>query len=86
MNANAIHNILNIAMWVIGALTAIALYAGCTALPNGSLDCTTSTVIPPSWLPAIVTITAAAAALKTGINFFRDGPLGMFKRQPPVEK
>lgn len=51
----------------------IAAYLGCTALPDGSFDCTTSTVIPAAWLPTIVKITTGTALLKTAINFFRDG-------------
>jgi hypothetical protein len=86
MNSNAIHNILNIIMWVSGLLGVIAAYAGCTAMPNGAFDCTTSTVIPPSWLPTILMITTGAAGLKTVINLFRDGLGGLFKPQPPVQK
>jgi hypothetical protein len=84
LNSNAVHNLLNIVMWVLGLLAVIAAYLGCTTLPNGSLDCTTSTIIPPSWLPVIVAITTAAAGLKTIINLLRDGPAGLWKRQPPV--
>jgi hypothetical protein len=84
LNSNAIHNLLNIVMWAIGLLGVIAAYLGCTTLPNGSLDCTTSTIIPPSWLPIIVAITTGVAGLKTIINLLRDGPAGLWKRQPPV--
>ncbi|MFI0844444.1 hypothetical protein [Mesorhizobium sp. IMUNJ 23232] len=85
MNSNAIHNILNIIIWGFGLLGVIAAYAGCTALPDGSFDCTTSTIIPASWLPTVVKITTGAALMKTAINFFRDGFGGMWKPQPKIK-
>lgn len=85
MNSNAVHNILNIVIWGLGLIGVVLVYAGCTQLPNGSLDCSTSTIIPPAWLPWIVTVTTGAAALKTVINYVRDGLAGMWKQQPPVK-
>lgn len=85
LNTNLIHNVLNAIIWILGLFAVVALYAGCVQLPNGSLDCTTSTIIPPSWLPWIVTLTTAAAGLKTVINIVRDGIKGLVKEQPPVK-
>lgn len=85
LTTNGLHNILNIVIWALGLLAVVATYAGCATLANGSLDCTASTIIPPSWLPVIITITTAAGGLKTAINIFRDGLGGLFKTQPPVK-
>lgn len=85
MNSNAVHNILNIAGWALGALTAVLLYLGCTAGIDGRLDCSASTIIPASWLPVLSIITTGIFLLKSLINVGRDGVGGLFKPQPPVQ-
>ena len=77
MNTNLIHNILNIAAFVVGLSSII----GCTALPTGGFDCSAS-MLGPQW--------GAYAALAFGgvkllMNIFRDGLGGLVKVQPPVQ-
>ncbi len=86
MNTNAIHQILNIILVVIGIPAALAAYFGCTTLATGALDCSASTIIPPSWFPIILTVTGFTGALKLFINALRDGLGGLFSPQPPVQK
>lgn len=81
MNSNLVHNVLNIAIAAIGLVTAFALFAGCTQMASGDLDCTTSTWISPG---TALAITGAFGAIKTFINIGRDGFTGLAKKQPPV--
>lgn len=81
-NSNAFHNILNIVIAVLGAITAFLMATGCTTLPTGALECSASW-ISPTYTTIAVT---ALAVLKTVINVFRDGVSGLAKPQPPVEK
>lgn len=82
MNTNLIHNVLNIAVLVLGAATGALLASGCTQLPTGAFECSQSFISP--------TYTAFAAAacggLKTIINIARDGFAGLTKPQPPVQQ
>lgn len=84
MNSNAIHNLMNIVGWIIGAIGAVLLFSGCSALPNGSFDCSASTVIPAWLLPYIMTLITVMLVVKTIINIGRDGLGGLWKPQPPV--
>lgn len=84
MNSNTIHNVGNALILVLGALGALATWAGCTALPTGAYDCSASQIIPGSWLPIIVSVTGALGAIKLIMNLMRDGLGGLFKVQPPV--
>ncbi|TCL70525.1 hypothetical protein [Rhizobium sp. BK251] len=81
-NSNLVHNLLNVAIILIAAITAGLSAYGCTTLPNGSFDCTAST-IPPEWSGFII---AALGVLKVVINIGRDGLTGLAKPQPPVQK
>lgn len=72
MNANAIHNILNLVGLIIGALitfdwTSLGLDAGTAATVAGA-------------------VLLADKVIKLGLNVTRDGVTGLFKQQPPVEK
>lgn len=80
-NSNLIHNIMNIAIALLAAVTAFLLATGCTALPTGALECS------QSWInPAYTTVVVAVLGfIKTGINIVRDGLAGLFKEQPPVK-
>lgn len=79
-NSNLIHNILNIAIAVLGALTAFMLASGCITLPTGQLECSSS------WInPAYTSLaTMVMGILKSVINIGRDGLGGLIKIQPPV--
>lgn len=81
LNSNLIHNILNILIAALAALTAFMLATGCTTLPTGVLECS------QSWInPAITTwIITGLGLLKSIINIARDGFGGLFKQQPPVK-
>ncbi len=83
-NTNLVHNILNAAGWIIGLIGVILVYSGCTALPSGSFDCSSSDVIPPWLLPYILILTTLMSFSKTIMNLGRDGFHGLFKVQPPV--
>jgi hypothetical protein len=72
MNANMIHNILNLIGLVIGALiafdwTTLGLDAGTAATVAGA-------------------VLLVDKVIKLGLNVTRDGVTGLFKQQPPVEK
>lgn len=75
MNTNLIHNILNIAMVVVGLASVI----GCTSTAVG-FDCSQS-IIGPQWG---VYASLAFGGLKLVINVLRDGLGGLVKTQPPV--
>jgi hypothetical protein len=81
MNTNLIHNILNILIALVSALTAFLVATGCTSLPTGALDCSQSW-IGPEWTALAATVLALA---KSVINIARDGLTGLAKRQPPVQ-
>lgn len=81
MNTNLIHNILNWAIALLGAITAFLMATGCTTLPTGALECSGSW-ISPVWTTVIITALGVAKSL---INVFRDGFSGLFKNQPPVQ-
>lgn len=83
-NTNLVHNLLNVVSWVFGLVGVVLLYSGCTALPNGSFDCSASDVIPPWLLPYLVILITLMSMAKTIINLSRDGFHGLFKVQPPV--
>ena len=82
MNTNALHNILNIAIAVLGAVTAFLLATGCTQTAVGALECSKSWIDPTYTTVAITVL----AGLKSLINVARDGFGGLFKPQPPVGK
>lgn len=81
-NTNALHNLLNVLIALIAALTAFLLATGCVTLDTGALECSRSW-IQPEWSAMIVTGLALA---KTVINVVRDGITGLVKPQPPVER
>ena len=81
MNSNLFHNILNIVIALVAALTSFLIATGCTALPTGGLECSASW-IDPKWTTIAIT---GLAFLKTAINIVRDGFSGLFKKQPPVQ-
>lgn len=82
MNTNFFHNILNILIAVVAAVGAFLIATGCTALPTGHLECSSSW-ISPVWSGVIVSVLAVS---KTLINIVRDGLSGLTKPQPPVLK
>lgn len=82
MNSNLIHNILNIAIAILSAVTAFLLATGCTQLPTGMIECSGSW-INPTYTTIIVGI---LGVIKTAMNIIRDGFNGLTKAQPPVEK
>jgi len=81
LNSNLIHNVLNIVIALLAAITAFLLATGCTTLATGALECSAS------WIdPAYTTIAVTGLALlKTVINIARDGFAGLAKQQPPVK-
>lgn len=81
-NSNLVHNLLNIAIILVAAITAGLSAYGCTTLPTGAIDCSAST-IPPEWSGGII---AGLGILKMVINVARDGVSGLSKPQPPVQK
>jgi hypothetical protein len=83
MNTNAMHNILNVGIWAIGGITAIAMATGCTDVNPGTevvLECSKSFVPAQYTVPLI----AGLGFIKTVINLGRDGFGGLWKKQPPV--
>lgn len=84
MSSNFVHNILNALILLMGALGALATWAGCITLTDGSYDCSSSHIIPLSWIPYITIITGLLGAVKLIINISRDGLAGLVKVQPPV--
>lgn len=81
-NSNLIHNVLNVAIALLSAITAFLIGTGCTTLATGAIECSGSW-INPTWTTAIVAVLGVA---KTLINVFRDGFAGLTKPQPPVDK
>ena len=82
MNANLLHNILNVVIALLAAATAFLLATGCTTFSTGQIECSASW-IDPAYTTTAVTI---LAVLKTLINIARDGLAGLTKRQPPVDR
>lgn len=82
LNANTLHNILNVVLVVVGGLTGALLAAGCVQIAGGSLDCSHA-LIPPADAGYVVT---AIGALKIVMNICRDGITGLVAPQPPVQK
>jgi len=83
MNSNFFHNLANIAVVVIAAVTAILTSTGCTTLADGSLECSASSWLSPE---LAATVIAVIGGVKILVNIFRDGITGLTKPQPPVEK
>lgn len=81
MNSNMFHNLANIAIALLAALTAGLLATGCVTTAAGGLDCSASWISPTmtAW------IIGGLSALKVAVNLFRDGLGGLFKPQPPVD-
>lgn len=82
VNANTVHNILNIGLIVVGGITGGLLAAGCTENAAGVISCTHA-LIDPTYLGYVVT---AIGALKVAMNVVRDGFTGLVKPQPPVKQ
>jgi len=82
MNTNLFHNILNVVIALLAAVTAFLIASGCTTLPTGVLECSQSWISPG----LTTTIIAVLAFLKTVVNIFRDGVGGLMKPQPPVRR
>ena len=72
MNANAVHNILNLVGLVIGALVTFD-WAGLGLSPEAA-------AMLAGW------VLLADKIIKIAINLFRDGITGLFKVQPPVQQ
>lgn len=81
MNSNLFHNIANVVMALLAAVTAFMVATGCATLPTGGLECSQSWIDPGVTSIAITGI----AFVKMAVNIVRDGLAGLFKRQPPVE-
>lgn len=81
LNANFGHTILTYAALALSGVTAVAVMSGCTKDPlTEALECSASLLPPTITLPMV----AGIMVIKLVIGFVRDGPLGMFKQQPPV--
>lgn len=82
MNTNLFHNIVNIVIAALAAITAFLIATGCTTLDTGTLECSQSW-ISPTWTTIAIT---ALGVVKVLVNIARDGLTGLTKPQPPVEK
>jgi hypothetical protein len=82
MNTNLLHNIINVVMILLAALTAALLAMGCVSLPNGDLSCSDTLFISPTMATTIVTVLGIVKML---VNIIRDGFAGLAKKQPPVQ-
>lgn len=82
MNTNLLHNIINVVMILLAALTAALVAMGCTTLPNGDLTCSETLFISPTVATSIV---AVLGVVKMLVNIIRDGFAGLSKKQPPVQ-
>lgn len=81
LNANFMHTILTYAIATVGAVTTVAVLTGCTTDPiTEILECSQSILPIQIAAPLVLGI----AGVKLVIGLVRDGPLGMFKVQPPV--
>ena len=81
-NTNTLHNLMNVVIALLAAVTAFLIATGCTTLPTGSLECSQSWINPAYTTGAI----AVLGAVKTVVNIWRDGFGGLVKPQPPVQK
>lgn len=81
MNSNLFHNILNVVIALLAALTAFLIATGCSTLPSGVMDCSKSWIGPEITSLAVMVL----GVLKTVVNIFRDGFGGLIKPQPPVK-
>lgn len=81
MNSNLFHNIANLLIALLAAITAFALATGCTTLPTGVLECSMSWIDPKM----TVLLTGGLGVLKVLVNIARDGFFGLWKQQPPVQ-
>lgn len=81
MNANAVHNVLNVVQVLLAASIAALLATGCVTLPNGVLECSHSWLNPTFLVYAM----GAIGLVKSVMNVVRDGFGGLFKEQPPVK-
>lgn len=82
LNANTIHNILNVIIAADAGLTAYLLATGCITLPTGTLSCAGSSINPTYTAIAI----GVLSVTKTIMNIARDGVTGLVAPQPPVQK
>ncbi len=82
LNANAIHNVLNAVLVIIGLITGGLLASGCVQSAVGVIDCSQS-FLPPTYAGYAI---AAIGALKFIMNICRDGITGLVKPQPPVKQ
>ncbi|UOF81733.1 hypothetical protein [Caudoviricetes sp.] len=82
MNTNLFHNILNVVIALLAAITAFLIASGCTTLSTGVLECSQSWISPG----LTTTIIAVLAFLKTMVNIFRDGIGGLIKPQPSIRR
>lgn len=82
MNSNLFHNIANILMILLAAVTAGLIATGCTTLPTGALECSKSFIDVKYTTIAIMLL----GVLKMVVNVARDGLGGLSKPQPPVQK
>lgn len=81
LNANFMHTVLTYAIAAVGAVTTVAVLTGCTTDPvTAALECSRSVLPVTIAAPLVLGI----AGVKLVIGLVRDGPLGMFKVQPPV--
>ena len=81
MNSNLFHNILNVAIAVLGAVTAFLLATGCTQTAVGVLECSKSWIDPTYTTVAI----SVLGVVKVLVNVLRDGIGGLALPQPPVQ-
>lgn len=82
LNTNTIHNVLNVLIAALAAITAFLIATGCTTLATGALECSQSW-ISPTYTTVAITVLAVS---KTLINVVRDGFGGLIKPQPPIDK
>lgn len=72
MNANALHNVLNLLGLVVGSLLMFD-WASLGLSPEVSATVGAAFIL-------------ADKVIKFAINIFRDGPAGLWKVQPPVQQ
>lgn len=82
MNSNLFHNIANILMIALAAITAGLLASGCVQSAVGAFDCSGS-FIDAKWTALTI---MGLGFLKVVVNIARDGLTGLAKPQPPVQK
>lgn len=82
MNSNLFHNILNVVIALLAAMTAFLIATGCVALPAGVLECSKSW-LNPAWTTMIVSVLSVVKIL---VNVVRDGLVGLAMKQPPVRR